>query len=109
MLAVTFTRVVPSQGRVHLIPVVRGSAARTELIELVTDSAVGQLAAEAGEDVVVLDCDVDCWVAIGPDPVAAVPVDVASDGQAVGVHKVIAGQRTPFGVDLGDKVAVIAA
>jgi len=103
-LIVTFTSHVLASRPVHVAPLSVGAAARTEQLEPATASAVTTLAAEAGEDVVELLAQEDCWYAIGADPDAEIP---SAPGSAS--RPLLAGERTEKSVSPGDKVAVIAA
>lgn len=98
-LIVTFTHVDAS--RHYDAPLAKGSSARTETI---TMPATGALTAAAGEDVVELLADADCWVAIGTAPDSG----IASDGTGA-ARKLLSGTPYQFHVEPGDKVAVEAA
>ncbi len=108
-LIVTFSRIVPDPPRVHLLPITQG-VARSEQIELATGSATGFLQAVGGEDVCWVYCAVDCWVAFGESPEAdPADVDLSTSGDISTSHFLPADMLRPFGVSVGDKVAVIAA
>jgi len=66
-VTVTFTRALPNAIMSHVPGIAVGAAARSEVITL---PATTSLEAEAGENVVELTADADCWAAIGetPDP-----------------------------------------
>lgn len=81
-------------------PVARGSACRTETI---TMPASGGLTA-AGEEIVELLADADCWVAIGETPDSS----LATDGTGT-ARKIKADIPYTFGIQDGEKVAVEAA
>lgn len=100
-LTVTFTTAFPSPPRAVSAPVPVGSSARTEII---TMDGTGVLTAAAGETVVELTADADCFAAIGtaPDPSAA------SDGTRA-AHFLKSGLPYTFWVEEGHKVKVEAA
>lgn len=99
-LTVTFTTAFPSPPRAVSAPVAVGSAARTEDI---TMPGSGSLSAAAGDTIVELTADADCWVAIGANPDAS----AASDGTRA-AHKLISGVTVSYWVEAGDSVAVAA-
>lgn len=99
-LTVTFTTAFPSPPRAVSAPVAVGSAARTEQI---TMPDTGALSAEAGETIVELTADADCWVAIGSAP----DTSAASDGTRA-AHLLKSGVTTVYWVETGDSVAVAA-
>ena len=100
-LIVTYSSAFPTPPRVATAPVAVGSMARTETI---TMPAAGSLAAVAGENIVELLADADCWVAIGSDPDST----IATDGTG-GARKLKANLPYSFHVETGDTVAVEAA
>lgn len=98
-LVVTFSRV--DSSRVYDAPVAKGSDIRTEVI---TMDGVGSLVAEAGEEIVELIADADCWVAIGVDPAS----DVDTDGTS-GSRFIKADIPYTYGISADEKVAVVGA
>lgn len=97
-LIVTFSHI--NGRRTFNPPVAQGSNVRTETL---TMPATGALVA-AGEHIIELLADADCWVAIGaaPDPA------IATDGTGA-ARKLRANIPYSFDVSDGDKVAVEAA
>lgn len=97
-LIVTFSHVDASRD--YDAPLAKGSAARTETLTMPAESS----AALAGEDVVELLADADCWVAIGSAPDAS----IATDGTGA-ARKLLSGTPYQFHVETGDRIAVEAA
>lgn len=98
-LIVTFSRIDGSHH--YIAPVAKGANVRTETI---TMDGTGALSAEAGEGIVELLADADCWVAIGANPDAT----IATDGTGA-ARKLLSGTHYTFHVSTGDTVAVEAA
>ena len=100
-LSVTFTTALPSPPRAVSAPVAVGAKARSEDI---TMPGSGNLSAEAGDTIVELTADADCWAGIGtaPDPAAA------TDGTRT-AHFLKSGVPYTFWVEEGHKVKVEAA
>ncbi|MBZ9705397.1 hypothetical protein LB543_01465 [Mesorhizobium sp. ESP7-2] len=98
-LIVTYSRAFPNVFGSQVVDVAVGAGARSEII---TMPAAGALAAQAGEGVVVLLADADCWVAVGPAP------DTAEAGGARAAWPVPAGMPYPLLVAEGDTIAVEA-
>lgn len=106
-LAVTFTSAYPSPVRALHVPLAVGSAARSELVDIgsqSTGAGVGGLSAAADETAVELTADIDCWVSVGPAPAP----DDETDGTR-SAHFLKAGIPYAFWVSEGDKVAAIEA
>lgn len=104
-LVVTFTTAFPTPARARDVPIAVGSVARSELVDIgsqSTGAGESTFSAAAGEDVVELTADIDCWVSIGaaPDP------DHASDGSRQ-AHFLKADVPYAFWVAEGEKIAVI--
>lgn len=104
-LYVTFSSAFPAPAKARNVPLAVGSMARTEVLEIPSQStgpSTGTLSAAAGEDVVELLSEQDCWVAIGaaPDP------DAVSGGATLG-RLIKADLPYQFAVATGDKVAVL--
>lgn len=98
-LIATYSRAFPNTFGNQVSDVAIGAAARSEAI---TMPDTGALTAAAGETIVVLLADADCWVAVGPDP------STAEAGGARAAWPVPAGSPYPLLVAPGDKVAVEA-
>lgn len=98
-LIATYSRAFPNVFGSSVVDVAVGAAARSEAI---TIPATGALVAAAGETIVVLLADDDCWVAVGPDP------DTAEADGARAAWPVPAGMPFPLLIAPGDKVKVEA-
>lgn len=105
-LNVTFTKVVPSPEPAHKVPIAVGNAARSEKINIGSTSTPGTLSTLAGETVVELYAEANCWLQIGSSPV--IDRDANSDGDIDGFY-MASGERLHRWVSEGEKVAVIAA
>ncbi|RWC25924.1 MAG: hypothetical protein EOS27_27110 [Mesorhizobium sp.] len=92
-LIVTLSRIDASRD--YDAPVAQGSGCRTEIITM-PDS--GDLTA-AGEEIVELLADADCWVSVGDAP----------DADSSDRRKIKADIPYTFGIQSGEKVAVKAA
>lgn len=97
-LIVTFSRIDATHH--YVAPVANGSGARTETLTMPAESS----AAAAGEEIVELLADADCWVAIGATP----DTTIATDGTGA-ARKLLADTAYQFRVAAGDIVAVEAA
>ncbi|RVD13018.1 MAG: hypothetical protein EOS73_26275 [Mesorhizobium sp.] len=97
-LIVTLSHAFPNIiGQIYA-DVAVGAGARSEAI---TMPGAGTMVAAAGETIVVLLADADCWVAVGPDP------DTSADGGGVrSAWPVPAGAPYPLLVAPGDTIAV---
>lgn len=103
-LIVTFTK-ISAPSPLYSDPLEIGSMARCEAINIGADSACSTLAAAAGEDIISLLANADCWIAIGAKPRAAAVV-----AGAIGVgRKLLSGTDSQFAVSIGDKIAVVQA
>lgn len=102
-LTVTFGRHIDEPGA----PIMDGSKSRSFMLDVPDQSdgdTVSAFSAGAGENVVMLVSSVDCWVDIGPGPVAQVP-DATS---GIRGFRIPAGVPIYLAVEQGEKVAVIA-
>jgi hypothetical protein len=96
-LIATYSRAFPNVFGSQVVDVAVGAAARSEEIAI---PDTGTLTAAAGETVVVLLADADCWVAVGPTP-------DASDNDGVrAAWPVPSGMPYPLLVAPGDSIAV---
>lgn len=107
-LIVTFTSISGSVavdgGWTQAAPVPLGRAARSEEIAITggtAGSTLGELAAQAADNIVVLRATEDCWVICGDAEDLALE---AGEG-----HYLPADTFRELGVVVGDKVAVVAA
>jgi hypothetical protein len=97
-LIATYSRAFPNTFGNQVSDVAVGAAARSEAI---TMPATGALTAQAGETVVVLLADADCWVAVGETP------STGADGDGVRTAwPVPAGMPYPLLIAPGQTVAV---
>jgi hypothetical protein len=104
-LIVTFTSARPSPAQDNPAPVMVGSMARTEIIEIPSSSdgdTSSALEAEDNENIVSLYAEAACWVAVGTTPAVE-----TTDG-AYG-HFIPAETPVQLWVEEGEKVAVIEA
>lgn len=110
-LIVTFTRGRSLRHRSEdetNYPVAKGSAARTVALVIGPGNAVSSIEAEGDEQFVVVKAKAECWVAIGPDPVAGAAASDDSPPTAVTSWHLDADELREFDVAIGDKVAVTA-
>lgn len=98
-LIVTFSRI--DSSKVYDPPVAKGSDIRTEIL---TMPGTTTMAAEAGEEIVELLADADCWVGIGSAPSS----DISTDGTGASARFLKANVPYTFSVSEGDKVAAEA-
>ncbi|ESY82450.1 hypothetical protein X740_04435 [Mesorhizobium sp. LNHC221B00] len=98
-LIVTYSRAFPNVFGSQVVDVAVGAAARSEEI---TMPNTGTLTVEAGETIVVLLADADCWVAVGPAP------DTAESEGVRAAWPVPSGMPYPLLVAPGDLIAVEA-
>jgi hypothetical protein len=104
-LIVTFTSARPSPAQDNPSPVMVGSMARTEVMEIPGASdgdSISTLAAAGQETIVNLYAEAACWVAIGETP------EVETTEGSYG-HYIPASLPVQFWVEVGEKVAVIEA
>lgn len=97
-LIVTFTRAIVDPPRAAIVPLEVARQARSEVVPIGTGGDTTTAAAAAGENVISLLAEADCWIDIGEDPEAAVGTS----------RKMLEGERLQFWAQLGDKVSVIA-
>ena len=102
-LIVTFGTVFPASDPQHVhAPVMVGNAARTERIVMASasvGSTPGLLACVAGENIVDIYAQADCWIQI-----AAVPV---AETEGATSRFMASGERMQFWIETGHKVAGI--
>jgi hypothetical protein len=100
-LIVTFTSAVPLQSLASPVPIARGSGCRTHLIAVGGTTTAGALSGAVTEQIATIFAQENCWVNIGPTPVAVVG--------GSGCWYMASGERLDFHLAVADKVAVIAA
>ncbi|MEK9752498.1 MAG: hypothetical protein VW338_04705 [Rhodospirillaceae bacterium] len=105
-LYVNFSRA--ALGEETFVPVPYGPAARSEMIDIGGTSEVGDISAAAGEDVIEVYADTDCWIQIGAAPVATAG-ELGSAPQVNDCRFLPASTFREYAVDPGHKIAVIAA
>lgn len=96
-LVVTFSRI--DSSKVYDAPVAKGSDIRTEIVTMPGNTA---MVAEAGEEIVELTADEDCWVAIGTDP-EGVTTEGSGDSRLIK-----AGIPYTFSIAAGESVSVVS-